>query len=192
MILWTIQPEEIYQQIMQTSVYICDPEKITMPEFTEMYDWMADRMCQKIGLPPSGVVYPVWGWYKQNGMHRKPDLRSERWCYGRNGQPLVCMEIEVPDTQVLLSDFDSWNLVLCDGLLSDTEEESDRLDALYESLSPIQQKEMKHRNWERVFDIAPFENEWAYRGKWVQANFWVLTKDMIRNVRHFRAASSHK
>ena len=39
MILWTMQPEEVYQQIMQNGVYICDPARMNMPEFTEMYDF---------------------------------------------------------------------------------------------------------------------------------------------------------
>ena len=49
------------------------------------------------------VIYPVWAWYAQNGKHYKPDLRSERWGYGSAGDKFAC--IEVPDEQVLLSDF---------------------------------------------------------------------------------------
>lgn len=192
MILWTMQPEEVYQQIMQTGVYICDPARMNMPEFTEMYNWLTGHMRTKIGPPPSGVVYPVWGWYKQNGRHYKPDLRGERWCYGAHGQQFICIELEIPDAQVLLSDFDTWNFVLCNGLISETEEENAAQEAVYESLSPEEQKKMKYLNWERVFDITPFENEWGCRGKWVQATFWVLTKEMIRKVRHFKTASTHR
>lgn len=120
--------------------------------------------------------------------HHKPDLRSERWTNGSAGDKFVCIEIEVPDEQVLLSDFDSWELVLLDALISETEAEDHELDRFYQKLSSEKQREMKYRNWERVFDISPLNNDWILRGWWIQATFWVLTKDMIRKVRYFTAA----
>lgn len=187
MILWTFQEEEIYLSILKTGKYICDPQKMSMPEFTEMYDWLVVQMKERIGNPPEGVIYPVWAWYAQKAQHKKPDLRGERWCYGKGGEKFVCLEIEVPDEQVLLSDFDSWGLVLLDALISETEAEDTELERIYESLSPEKQLEMKHENWKRVFDISPLDNEWMRRGEWVQATFWVLTRDMIQKVRHFTA-----
>ena len=59
---------------------------------------------------------------------------------------------------------------------------------IYKSLTPQKQLEMKYENWIRVFDVTPFENEWMRRGSWIQATFWVLTKDMIKKVRYFKAA----
>ena len=188
MVLWTIQPEELYRRILETGVYICDPQQCSMPEFSEMYDWLAEQMKARIGTPPEGVVYPVWAWYAQRGKHHKPDLRSERWTNGSAGDKFVCIEIEVPDEQVLLSDFDSWELVLLDALISETEAEDHELDRFYQKLSLEKQREMKYRNWERVFDISPLNNDWILRGWWIQATFWVLTKDMIRKVRYFTAA----
>ena len=188
MVLWTIQPEELYRRILETGVYICDPQQCSMPEFSEMYDWLAEQMKARIGTPPEGVVYPVWAWYAQRGKHHKPDLRSERWTNGSAGDKFVCIEIEVPDEQVLLSDFDSWEMVLLDALISETEAEDHELDRFYQKLSPEKQREMKYRNWERVFDISPLNNDWILRGWWIQATFWVLTKDMIRKVRYFTAA----
>lgn len=188
MVLWTIQPEELYRRILETGVYICDPQQCSMPEFSEMYDWLAEQMKARIGTPPEGVVYPVWAWYAQRGKHHKPDLRSERWTNGSAGDKFVCIEIEVPDEQVLLSDFDSWELVLLDALISETEAEDHELDRFYQKLSSEKQREMKYRNWERVFDISPLNNDWILRGWWIQATFWVLTKDMIRKVRYFTAA----
>lgn len=79
MILWTMQPVEVWQEIQETGVYFCDPARSSMPEFTDMYEWLIRQMKQRIGPPPAGVAYPVWAWYMQNGKHRKPDLRTERW-----------------------------------------------------------------------------------------------------------------
>ena len=191
MTLWTIQPEELYHSILKTGEYICDPLKINMPEFSEMYDWLALQMRERIGQPPEGVTYPVWAWHTQRSKYQKPDLRSERWANGYEGDRFVCMEIEVLDEQVLLSDFDLWSLVLLDALITETEEEDHELNAIYQTLTPQQQREMKYENWKRVFDVTPFDNKWMRRGSWIQATFWALKNDMIRKVRYF-TASGHK
>lgn len=80
MILWTIQPIEIWKIIQKAGVYRCNPKQSSMPEpeFVEKYEWLIRQMKKRIGPPPEGVVYPAWAWYKQNGKHRKPNLRGER------------------------------------------------------------------------------------------------------------------
>ena len=70
-------------------------------------------------------------------------------------------------------------------LISYTEEEDDHLNAVYKKLSPEEQRRMMSENWMRFFYVTPFENDLAKRGAWVQATFWMLTKDMIRHVRFF-------
>lgn len=191
MTLWTIQPEDVYFSILKMGQYICDPQQIGMPEFTEMYDWLAARMRERIGEPPNGVIYPVWAWHTQRSRRQKPDLRLERWTYGCEGEKFVCLEIEVPDEQVLLSDFDLWSIILLDDLITETEEEDNEFDKIYKSLIPDKKLEMKYENWKRVFDVTPFKNAWMRRGSWIQATFWVIRKDMIKKVRHFTAAK-HK
>ena len=194
MILWTIQPIVIWRMIQDTGVYQCDPKLSSMPEpeFVEKYDWLIRQMKKRIGLPPEGVVYPVWAWYKQNGMHKKPDLRGERWGYGPGDEDYTCIEFEIPDNQVLLSDFDSWHIILYNGLFSDSEAEADQKDAYYDSLPVAEQKAYKDKNWEKVFDITPFKNDWTHRGDWIQATVWKLRKDMIRDVRFFRTGKYWK
>ena len=150
------------------------------------YEWLISQMIKRIGPPPEGVVYPVWAWYKQNGKRKKADLRGERWGYGPGNEDYTCIEFEIPEDQVLLSDFDSWHIILNNGLFSDSEEEADQKDAYFESLPPAEQKIYKEKNWEEVFDITPFENDWTRRGDWVQVTVWKLRKDMIRDVRFLR------
>lgn len=43
----------------------------------------------------------------------------------------------------------------------------------------------KEINWERVFDVEPFHNEWTIRGDSIQATFWELRKEQIRDIRFF-------
>ena len=64
--------------------------------------------------------------------------------------------------------------------------------AYYDSLPVAEQKAYKEKNWEQVFDITPFENDWTRRGDWVQATVWELRKDMIRDARFFRTGKYKK
>ena len=185
MILWTFQPAAIWDLLLTKGVYRCDSSQID-PDFRDAYDWLAGKMKERIGLPPKGVEYPVWAWYIQNWKHVKPDLRRERWCYGNGGKLFACIEIEVPDEDVLLSDFDNWHCVLNRYLVSETEEEDEQQDAYCGMLSEDEKRSYMEKNWERIFDITPFENDWTSRGKWVQAVFWELKKEQIRKVRFFR------
>ena len=100
------------------------------------------------------------------------------------------MEISIPSEQVLLSDFDEWHSVLDDFLISDTEEESDAQDMYFESLSDEEQMKYKDRNWERIFNIKHFKNDWVTRGDWVQATFWELRAENVRKVRFFTTAQA--
>ena len=86
------------------------------------------EMKRRIGNPPEGVSYPVWAWYMWEGERKKPDLRRERWGNGWKGERFACMEIDIPEAEVILSDFDSWSIILLHELLSDSEEEDNRLE----------------------------------------------------------------
>ena len=43
MTLWTIQPEEVYRVLLQNGRYICDPNRVTIPDFFPYYDWLASE-----------------------------------------------------------------------------------------------------------------------------------------------------
>jgi len=189
MILWTSQEEAVYNELLKTGVYRCDLNLSPMKDCRKQYDWLVRQMKQRIGPPPEQVTYPVWALYQQDGKHRKPDLRRERWAVGCNGERFACIEIEIPDREVLLSDLDVWCIILNDGLLSDTEQEDRCLEAQYEALSPSEKRRMKEKNWERVFDLSPLNSDWMRRGYDIQATFWELRLKQVRDVRFFRAAA---
>ena len=106
MLLWTIQPEEVWRILRRDGVYRCNPDKATHLnediDFSSAYDWMAAQMEKHIGKRPEGVTYPIWAWHTYNWKHKKPDLRTD-WFRGRHGVH-TCIEIDVPDEVVLLSD----------------------------------------------------------------------------------------
>lgn len=189
MLLWTSQEEAVYNELLKTGVYRCDLNLSPMKDCRKQYDWLVRQMKQRIGPPPEQVTYPVWAIYQQSDKHRKPDLRRERWMFGYDGERFACIEIEIPDREVLLSDFDAWCIILSDFLISDTEQEDRYLEAQYEALSPSEKRRMKEKNWERVFDLSPLNNGWARRGYEIQATFWELRLEQVRDVRFFRAAA---
>ena len=189
MILWTCQEEAVYNELLKTGVYRCDINLSSMKDCCEKYDWLVRQMKQRIGPPPEQVTYPVWAIYQQDDKRRKPDLRRERWEVGCDGERFACIEIEIPDRDVLLSDFDAWCMLLSDFLISDTEQEDRCLEAQYEALSPSEKRRMKEKNRERIFNLSPLNNGWARRGYEIQATFWELRLEQVRDVRFFRAAA---
>ena len=111
MVLWTIQPREVYTCIQNTGRYICVPGKTpNIPDFRYAYGWLNKKMKARVGVPPDGISYPVWAWHTYDGKRKKPDLRHSG--YEEKGKECVCLEIEVPDKDVVLSDFDGWHFVL--------------------------------------------------------------------------------
>ncbi len=193
MILWTIQPLAVYNLLQTTGVYRCDPSLAFMRDYPLQYRWLCDQMSKRIGPPPGGVIYPIWAWYQWEPKRKRPDLRNERWGNGIRGDRFVRMEIDVPDDEVLLSDFDSWSIILLNGLISATEAEYDRLQAVCDAL-PTEEDQwaMRSRNWERVFDLSPLDDEWCTRGNCIQATFWELRKEQVKRVTHFVSAVDPK
>jgi hypothetical protein len=182
--LWTIQPAFLYGQIKQTGFYHCDannPEVALEHYFDDAYDWLAEQMKKRIGNPPAGVKYPVWAWHTWKGTCKRPDLRYSG--HAKRGTPCVLLEIEIPDEQVVLTDFDTWHFVLNKWYYCDTEEESD----YFETIPKEKQAILMKQSWLKVFDVAPFNNKWIRRGESIQATFWELRFEHIVKYKYFIA-----
>lgn len=186
--LWCFQPEDIYEMIIREGVYRCDDSYVD-PDFKKAYDWMAGEMVKRIGPPPEGVHYPVWAMHTWYGKHKKPDFRTLRWEWGRQGEVFICMEIDISDTSVVLSECDYWHFVLNDIPLTKSEEEFDNLANTYDPLPADMQKKFREKSWQGIFDFSDMENDnWAESGKYVQATFWELRKEQICKVSRFVSA----
>lgn len=188
--LWSIQPEGIYDKLKTERILFCDPsqsELVTDWGFGPAYDWLSEQMALRIGPSPIGVKYPFWAWHTLAWKHQKPDLRrSEFRSYSGN---YVCIELEVPDKAVLLSNEDMWHIVLNDGYYGNctNEQEYEIEDKCFENLLTEEQLRVKRESWEKIFDIfPPRENEWESHGKYIQATFWELRLDHVIDVRHFK------
>ena len=186
MILWTIQPERVFRLIYKRGVYRCDLSKSGMKDFAGQYDWLVAQMKKRICPPPKGVKYPVWAWYRWRRTKKRPDLRGIRWWWGQKGDKFYRLEIDIPNSEVLLSDFDGWAWqVLNSWILTDTEQEYDELHKIYDTLSAEDKKNFLAKNWERIFNISHFENGWTNRGNTIQATFWELRRENIRSFTQF-------
>ncbi len=205
MYLWSIQEEKVWQVIQDTGVYRCDPYKSDLlkpmqdelvgkkrdPQFETAYEWLAEQMEKRVGPRPEGVRFPVWAWYQYGGK-RKSDLRKERWTNGKGGERMLCLELEVPDDEVLLSDFHAWHFVLNGWPISDTEEESEKIDEFLEQVGNKEAEAFLRKNWERALDINPFENDWTSRGDDVQATFWEMKREYVKKARSFVTVSKKR
>jgi len=166
--LYTFQPDVIVEQLMRGEVFRCDEKLATFlqPEpynfgFREAYDWLVSRMEERIPKP-TGVTYPVWAWYKVYGETKKPDRRTGMF---RNYDKFdSILEIEIPDDEVLLTDFDDWHYVINDFPYQTDEEYENNPD--WEPTI-----EEKQESWEVVFNT---ENK-----KFVQACVWEIKPENI-------------
>jgi hypothetical protein len=188
--IWSIQPEALYEKLKLEKVLHCDPaqsELITECGFGPAYDWLAQQMSKRVAPPPEGVLYPFWAWHTIEWKHQKPDLRrTEFRAYSGNQ---VCLELDIPDDIVLLSNEDSWHIVLNDAYYGDcsNEQEMETEDAWFDSLPPDEQAVVKMKSWEKIFNVSPpYESAWECRGKYVQATFWELQLEQVVAVRQFK------
>lgn len=184
--LWMVQPVEAINIIEKTGAFTCDETK-SDKDFRKAYEWIAKEMDKRQIAHPKDLTLPLWAWHTRDWKQKKPDLRNIG--LGTPGEKSVCIEFEIDDLQVLLSDFFAWHSVLNGGFYNDshTEAEWNEKDAWYEALSGKQKGIETLKSWQKVFDVNAFENEFCQNGRYIQATFWKLTKEMITDVRYFTA-----
>lgn len=172
--LWTIQHKAAYEEMLRTGVLRDNSAYIFEEFFRDSYDWMVEQMKKRIGNPPDGVELPVWAWYQWEGVRKRPDMRH----HGRSsekGVPIVLLTVDVPDDQVLLSDFDYWHVVLNDGELIFPYDEN----AVYS-------KEERQESWENIFDYeCTFDDGERTIGLSTQATMWEIKAEWVLKAEHF-------
>lgn len=171
--MWTNQPYCVYQQLKRDGTFNCDPHKSILLEevnFQNAYQWMIDQMKSKVGDSPKNVKAPIWAWYRsKNYQHCRPDFR-----WAQDYEDEVCMEIDIPEKQVLLSEFEEWHFVLSNSYLAPATnyEEYQRLNDWFESLTPEKQQRVKEKSWQQIFDITiRRQDERTMNGEMVQECF---------------------
>ena len=185
MFLLTMQPIAVWEDLQRTAIYRADEAKMEMlPDFKRAYIWVVRQMEDRIGHRPDGVTWPVWAWYKHcNRTGRLALRRQENWEY----EPMVCIEVDIPDSQVLLSDFDRWHFVLNNWTCAETEAEDTYFEEMIARVSKEEGQRIKEATWPRVFDLTtPTDVSWRGPIDSIQATFWELRLEQVLSVRNCR------
>lgn len=193
--LWTIQPKEIYDYTMKNGIFITDIEKsYWYQDLKDAYNWYIKKMIEKISKPDN-VILPIWAWYRWNGKEKKPDLRYNRFKETGDNELYALITLEVPDSEVLLSEYDNWHCVLNNSYLdteSNNEKEWDRIHDWLESLDNCEYERNIVESWDKIFNVELIKDptNWRNNGFDVQATFWILKKEYIKDVQFFRGKKS--
>lgn len=175
--VWTFQPIGTCSKILSGESYITD-ESLIDSSFATAYNWLSAQMENKIGTKPKGVDYPIWAWYTYDGVNKKPDRRRMLFSCYKNCELL---ELEIPDSDVVLSDYDSWHYVLNDMWFDDSHNEAEweELHNWYDSLPNNEQQKLKIASWQKVFDTSIVNTAWMKQGLDVQATFWEIKPEHL-------------
>jgi len=98
------------------------------------------------------------------------------------------MELEVPNKEVLLSDFSLWNIPFNVGQIIREKDLSRRINAYYPcefSHFPPELQDVIKKSWEVIFDLKNRDrrlNPKAIRNKSIQATLWWVRKEWIVSV----------
>jgi hypothetical protein len=212
--LWTIQSEDVYEELMREGVYHTKPELAfcrDIPEIEFCYRWMSQKLSEKAGPPPEGLTYPIWAWHTWEGKRKIRDMRCSG--YGERGRKMVQMEIEIPESRILLSDFDLWGLILYGYRLDmETEDDMDEFylwlqrrgfrdgmnlvklcdgtSSSYDISVPEEIWMMRDeiiKSWDICLGKDQKQNDlfMGSRGRSIQAVFWELKREDVKKEWHF-------
>lgn len=197
---WTIINQAQYNYLSRYGFLKADGRRV-WTEFKESYHWLVERMEEKIGPSPNDVLYPMWSYVQWRGKNRiKPDIRTLRYTVG-NGM-FYRLELEIPESRMVLTNYDEWHFVLNQSYISWNEAE----ESIFEK-KEMYEKKLKQINgfydykqysnelksevvnsWERIFDLRSFrDTEWLgpLDDITIQATFWKLYKSDIVKIDKF-------
>ena len=202
--IWTIQPVEVYKKLLQAKELYTDVqlshhllEALKEKEhgrywtFIDSYKWLVSMMDKyNVKGRVKGVEYPWWGWYIYNGKNSRPDLSEIG--LGNTGELSYCIELELNDSEVLLSDHDYWHCVLNNADIWKGYEIDDNFDRQFDLHEEFINQmgcndyiKYKLQTWERI--VGTLENPDDFPdGKYKQATFWRLRLSDVISVKEFR------
>ncbi len=195
--VYTIQPVAFYDELMRNGIVYCDRESWIAKEYRVQYEWMAQQMRQRIGEPPlPQIQYPIWVWYQYISKKRPvPTMSSKDILPGET--QAVMMELEVPENEVLLSNFSLWHLpmnyagICLKREKRQYENELQKYEDLLREYRPLNEypNEVQQilKTWERVFDLDlrdPYEETRMRKNQIIQGTIWSLRKEWVK-VAHF-------
>jgi hypothetical protein len=181
--LWSIQSRRNFARLQRTG-WLRARRSMTCCEPVRPYQWLRDQLANRFGR--RDFIAPIWAWYSYQGEQRqRPDLR----CSGHmpKGTACVLLEIEMRASEVVLSRFDLWTLVLNNGYVYASEDEMSLIELPMQNI-PLDQTFIE-RSWVRIFDLSFGDEElWGPRAKWpIQACIISVDWNSVKTVTEFVA-----
>lgn len=191
--LWTIQPPEVMHILEKNGEFTCDTKlSENYKDFYDAYLWLVQQMDNKNIYHPKNLELPLWAWHTFDGKHEELDLENGQ--FGIPNKSYVCIEFEISDKDVLLSDYNAWHYVLNNSWNDDStnEEEWEKMQDEFDKLDEKTKQKLREKSWQKIFDIEKRKSDWNSNGYYVQATFWKLEKSMIKKVRYFMEKDSEE
>ncbi len=138
-------------------------------------------MEMRIGGRPEGVEYPIWAWHTWDFNRRCPEVDSAAFL--KRTEEKVLLTLEIPERDLVLTDFDAWQIVMMDSYLMDPAD-AERADEVEVYLDTLQEKAYAKEvseSWKRVFNTAPLDIDGWQRGRYIQATFWEIREAYIQD-----------
>lgn len=184
MILWTIQNLLVLERLRTTGFI-----SAKLPESEDRYSSVADKwMTKRLNLStPFCCDYPIWGWFRYSESTSRPDLRC-KWLLPRGTRGCL-LKIDIPDSEVLLSQFEMWTWVMRGQLLPlNCDDKQCSCNNISKTPHDINSRKVSD-SWEAIFDLnAGCEMFWGLRdSRAIQACFPVLRIEHVKDIRLFTA-----
>lgn len=191
MIVYTIQHIKVLEKIQKQGKVFADKRFICDSSFKAAYQWYLTEA--KINCPQWENDRPFWVWVK------RPNLRY--WKYFKDPrrkerEELALIELEVPDSLILLSDFMFWHFVLNKIYLSYSEQDEAAFDLkaknrTYEELPPSLKQQVQ-TSWRRCLKLnensfSKFDNSFLDTEQIFQGIIPFLHKSQIKSIKYFTA-----
>ncbi len=171
--LVTCQSADVYDNIVRDGRHFCDISKssfYTDNSYRRPYNWIARRLADKISRP-EGATNPIWAYSCAD----LPEYYDE-FGQGEEDKELFCLELEVPDEEVVAIDAGKWADIVGCGYVcpNDIDDEFDRIDAYYKKAS----RKVREANWDGVFDVSDCKNG-------TEILFWCIKAEYVKNVTRY-------
>ena len=177
-LLYTIQPQVVWDTLRKEGAVRVDSWR-TDPDFVAAYHWLKLQMKKRVRGYRGGDLF--WAWVE------KPPF-EEYYHYGKPGEPMVCLELLIPECRALVSDFYLWHFVLNEWYLSTDEMEFERFGR--RNISSSLRRE-RSKSWEKVFDLTLAERypEWLGGDVCAQATFEYFCRREVKSVEYFASGT---
>lgn len=171
----------------------CDKESWLCSEFRYAYDWMAQQTRLHLGNPPlPQIKYPLWCWVQYNcHKSRKPKFTPSVDIGGKH-KPEIFIEFEIPEDLLLQSNFLLWAAQGLNGWpIGDCkllEKEIEAFGDIPFNDFPYELKQRISDTWKCIFNLNYRHRKYhtlSRRNTPIQATFWLLRKEWIKDIRTY-------